>query len=213
LGTGHHSKVVLAPLTCPSVSSVCRAVAVKFSLPFSDHKMLLNEAKIYNAFPRHLQDGKTPIVPKFYGYYVPSSKLYDWDDVNNGGDDDRDEKIRKFNRTSVLLNSISSILLLEACGKPVRTDSLALSQRQHISKLLRCLHDANFVQGSFYDRNIVVQPGPLTLPYAERTYTEPSYRIIDFGRGLAYRINRSFEDICRDAKEERLDARARRLIP
>jgi hypothetical protein len=108
---------------------VCRAVAVKFSLPFSDHKMLLNEAKIYNAFPRHLQDGKTPIVPKFYGYYVPSSKLYDWDDVNNGGDDDRDEKIRKFNRTSVLLNSISSILLLEACGKPVRTDSLALSQR------------------------------------------------------------------------------------
>ena len=129
LGTGHHSKAVLAPLTCPSVSSVCRAVAVKFSLPFSDHKMLLNEARIYNAFPRHLQDGKTPIVPKFYGYYVPSSKLYDWDDVNNGGDDDRDEKIRKFNRTSVLLNSISSILLLEACGKPVRTDSLALSQR------------------------------------------------------------------------------------
>jgi hypothetical protein len=127
LGIGNHSKVVLAPLTCPSVSSTCRTVAVKFSRPYADHKMLLNEAKIYNAFPRHLQDGKTPVVPKFYGYYVRLREVYDWDDGDNGVDDDLDEQKWKSLRT-VLLNCITSILLLEACGKPV-CDSPALSQR------------------------------------------------------------------------------------
>ena len=48
--------------------------------------LLLNEGKMYNAFPKHLQEGWCglnlvapilhpvpvgPVVPKFYGYYVP----------------------------------------------------------------------------------------------------------------------------------------------
>ena len=33
-------------------------------------------------------------------------------------------------------------------------------------------------------RNILVQPGPLHVPYAQRTLETPSYRIIDFGRGI-----------------------------
>lgn len=44
------------------------------------------------------------------------------------------------------------------------------------------LHKAGFLQGSVYPRNILLQPGPLTLPPSERSYASPSFRIIDFGR-------------------------------
>jgi hypothetical protein len=44
------------------------------------------------------------------------------------------------------------------------------------------LHEAGFLQGSVYPRNILVQPGPLTLRPSERSLESPSFRIIDFGR-------------------------------
>ena len=44
------------------------------------------------------------------------------------------------------------------------------------------LHEAGFLQGSVHPRNILVQPGPLTLPPSERSRESPSFRIIDFGR-------------------------------
>ena len=127
LGVGHHSKVVLAPLTFSSTPSVRRAVAVKTSLPYASHEMLLNEAKIYNAFPRNLQDGDAPTVPKFYGYYVHSTEVFDWDYGNNCVDNPLAVMWDR-NRTD-MLNTVTSILLLEACGKPVDTNSLALSHR------------------------------------------------------------------------------------
>ena len=48
------------------------------------------------------------------------------------------------------------------------------------------LHNARFIQGSTYERNILVQPGPLTQPREERSFDNPSYRLIDFGRGECY---------------------------
>ena len=45
------------------------------------------------------------------------------------------------------------------------------------------MHHADIVQGSFYVRNIMCQPGPLTLPPKRRSYDTPSFRIINFGRG------------------------------
>jgi len=51
--------------------------------------------------------------------------------------------------------------------------------------ILQRLHLAGFAQGSFYERNILVQPGPLSLPPSQRSGNSPSYRIIDFGRGGA----------------------------
>jgi hypothetical protein len=45
------------------------------------------------------------------------------------------------------------------------------------------LHNAGFLQGSVYPRNILMQPGPLTLPPSKRSLASPSFRIIDFGRG------------------------------
>lgn len=44
------------------------------------------------------------------------------------------------------------------------------------------LHYAGFTQGSFYVRNILTQPGPLTAPPEQRSKNTPSFRIIDFGR-------------------------------
>jgi hypothetical protein len=41
----------------------------------------------------------------------------------------------------------------------------------------------SFMQRSFYNRNILVQPGPLTHPPADRSLTTPSFRLVDFGRG------------------------------
>jgi hypothetical protein len=132
LGKGHHSKVVLALLTIPSASSLRRAVAVKFSLPYASREMHLNEAKIYNAFPRNLQAGVAPIVPKFYGYYAPSTEVFDLDGGNGGGDDDLDKETRKAVRKVVrtdLLNTIPPILLIEACGKQVRSRYLSHTDR------------------------------------------------------------------------------------
>ena len=45
------------------------------------------------------------------------------------------------------------------------------------------LHYEGFTQGSFYVRNIMVQPGPLTAPPEQRSKKTPSFRVIDFGRG------------------------------
>lgn len=42
------------------------------------------------------------------------------------------------------------------------------------------------IQGSFYVRNIMIQPGPLTAPPEKRTLDTPSFRIIDFGRGASW---------------------------
>lgn len=48
------------------------------------------------------------------------------------------------------------------------------------------LHYAGFIQGSFYVRNILAQPGPLTVPPEQRSKKTPSFRVIDFGRGMQW---------------------------
>ncbi len=58
--------------------------------------------------------------------------------------------------------------------------------RDTIGGMYERLHDARFVQKSLFQRNILVQPGPLTHPRAERSLENPSYRLIDFGRGKCY---------------------------
>jgi hypothetical protein len=65
-----------------------------------------------------------------------------------------------------------------------------------------------------FRRNVLVQPGPLSVPRANRSLDEPSYRIIDFGRGISLGINIfSLQKLKRLAKSERRGALAERLIP
>jgi hypothetical protein len=59
-----------------------------------------------------------------------------------------------------------------------------------------------------------VQPGPLNVPPADRSFSKPSYRIIDFGRGLGLGVNRSsLQDMKSEVETERSYARDERLIP
>jgi len=183
LGSGNHSQVTLAPLTLPSsvaAPSVRGAVAVKIATPRpEEHEMLRYEAKIYEAFPRELQEGTSdqpPVVPKFYGYYKPSREGFDSQSY--------DDKFTKEDRKAVWeeIKGITRLLLLEACGRSIQAKNVSCTDRKTILELLGRLHAANFVQGSLYERNILVQPGPLSVPCPERSYQKPSYRIVDFGR-------------------------------
>jgi hypothetical protein len=62
----------------------------------------------------------------------------------------------------------------------------AMNRKTTIVGMFDRLHNARFIQGSIYERNILVQPGLLTQPRAERSLDNPSYRLIDFGRGECY---------------------------
>ena len=65
-----------------------------------------------------------------------------------------------------------------------------------------------------YERNVLVQPGPLTVPRANRSLDEPSYRIIDFGRGITLGVDKvSLQDAKREAESEQFSARCEGLIP
>lgn len=44
------------------------------------------------------------------------------------------------------------------------------------------LHDAGYVHYSAYQRNLLVQPGPLSDPSEKRSLSTPSFRVVDFGR-------------------------------
>jgi len=202
LGEGSHSYVFRAPLTLPSCAGPSLHVAVKIT-KFQEKVMLANEAKIYDKFPWELQQSP-PVVPRFYGYYVPSFESVE----NFKGDDGDEEDANKVGVDICKLWPIcdypeiifSPILLLEPCGEQVKPAELsksnrglamltprnATANRDTIASLYSRLHDANFTQGSVYPRNVLVQPGPLTNPPAERSFDDPSYRIIDFGRGECY---------------------------
>ena len=61
-----------------------------------------------------------------------------------------------------------------------------MQPRTECFSLILRLHHADILQGSFYVRNIMIQPGPLTAPPAERSFETPSFRIIDYGRGTSW---------------------------
>ncbi|KAJ6571682.1 hypothetical protein B0H19DRAFT_935770 [Mycena capillaripes] len=141
--------------------------------------MIKNEARTYNAFPDHLSedwsgfnaigeaanrytDGLVPataVVPKFYGYFVPSEELAE---TSN--------------------SRASPILLMEECGRPIEPKEMQQAERNICFTFPHSLYYEDFIQNSFSARNILVQPGPLTHPPDQRSLVTPSFRLIDFGR-------------------------------
>ncbi|KAI0715992.1 hypothetical protein C8T65DRAFT_572489, partial [Cerioporus squamosus] len=167
LGEGHHSMVFLAVKT---TSAECGA-----------HYMLHQEAAMYTSFPRILP----PIVPKFYGYYLP---------VDDDGNLVCRTHIKCKEDGTCDVDWPTRLLLVEECGVPVDPWDFAYDQRLECFSLFRRLHEAGFVQYSPYRRNMLVQPGPLSAPRRERSFAAPSFRIIDFGRGENKRIEREVGD-------------------
>ncbi|CCM04809.1 uncharacterized protein FIBRA_07002 [Fibroporia radiculosa] len=161
IGVGHHS-------------TVYRGIAVKIAGSSSSARgMLEKEANIYNKLPKHLMEDwngfnlvtphKYPVpadavVPKFYGYHVPKDPYIGSCHLDR-----------------------SPILLVEECGVPIRSYGMNPDEWCCLTHVLR-LHYANFIQNFLYERNILIQPGPLSHPPSERSFDRPSFRIIDFGR-------------------------------
>ncbi|KAI0767599.1 hypothetical protein C8Q74DRAFT_1203803 [Fomes fomentarius] len=231
LGSGHHSYVYRAPLTLPpplSARSPTGQVTVAAKLAYNRctaHGLLHNEARVYDSLPKHTQEEwcgynvvpqcRFPvpvgaIAPKFFGYYLPV---------------DANGKIVEKKHTGCqedypcTVEWPSPILLMEECGTPVEPSKFTADQRTECFSLVQRLHHLDYIQGSFYVRNIMIQPGPLTLPPDERTYKQPSFRIIDYGRGECWdwEMNkpdmekRKF-DFARRAGEEIARARSELLI-
>ncbi|KAL5523184.1 hypothetical protein ACEPAF_1451 [Sanghuangporus sanghuang] len=155
------------------------SVTAKLCLPdddVDDHEhQLIREAKLYQKFPSHMFEhwngyniippmhDPTPVgavAPQFYGYYVP---------------DEENEPLKS-------CKYMSPILLLEHCGVQVDPNKLSLDDRQECFSLIRRLHYAGFTHGSIYQRNFVVQYGPLQGSPFKRSKRHLRFRLIDFGR-------------------------------
>ncbi|KAI1792673.1 hypothetical protein LXA43DRAFT_1093322 [Ganoderma leucocontextum] len=138
------------------------------------------------------------VVPKFYGYYAAVN--VDGSVIEHSHPDcDEDETC------SVLWPT--RILILEECGNPIVPTNQTRKQRMKCLRLVERLHHAGFAQGSMYARNILVQPGPLSVPAEERSDDTPSFRIIDFGRGqvrehLSPDKQSGFEKDCEDEEKD-----------
>jgi hypothetical protein len=123
VGVGHHSNVYLATLTLPKGLSARTpdgkvTVVAKIAFSESEHRSLLqDEAEIFDSFPKYLSEEWCgynivppllspvpvgPVVPKFYGYYMPA------------GEENEE---------------LSPILLMEECGTPVNPRKLTREQR------------------------------------------------------------------------------------
>ncbi|KAJ7151192.1 hypothetical protein C8R46DRAFT_1123518 [Mycena filopes] len=196
IGSGSHANVYVAHLTlderfrlvsgAPKSQPTVRVAAKISTEVHGDCAMLENEARMYNAFPDHLSEDwsgfnvireaathhiggevrvpATALVPKFYGYFVPF-------DASAG----------------------KPILLMEECGVPIEPKRLTTDQRAILFAFPHSLFREGFMQNSFYVRNILVQPGPLTDPPHQRSIRTPSFRLVDFGRG------ERLEDLLSDA--------------
>ncbi|KAI9787835.1 MAG: hypothetical protein M1816_007402 [Peltula sp. TS41687] len=201
-GRGNHSSVYRAPFSLPPPLTAnsrskdgCVTVIAKTGFSSSSHRELLEkEAHVFNKLSsdehRHMQQEWCglntappqwslfslvpvgPVVPKFYGYYIPEQ----------GVDDDK---------------NLSPILLMEDCGLPVQAEELSHAGRLEVLSLFFRLHNAGFVHNSPYVRNMLVQPGPLTRSPSQRSIRTPSFRLIDFGRVKRledYRAEAGFQD-------------------
>ncbi|KAI0690022.1 hypothetical protein C8T65DRAFT_730919 [Cerioporus squamosus] len=177
-----------------------------------DLRMLENEAEIYDAFPPSLMgceevvysdtfsfrcrrrsrtylvdDPGSALVPKFYGYYVPyepgvaATRLHGGQGVGAGP-----------HRKNFRGAELSPILLMEDCGKEIRTYGHTDRERLQVQgSLMQRLHDAGFTQGSYRSRNFVVEDRANAAAKGVDGQDDPwcpHFRIIDFGRGTSKKV-------------------------
>ncbi|KAF9522841.1 hypothetical protein CPB83DRAFT_776443 [Crepidotus variabilis] len=192
-------------------------VAAKLSIEHDQH--LVNEANNYQAFPKHffqhwsgfnvinpIHDPTPvgPLVPQFYGYYVPEEReekeaKHQAEDRNDSMDDDAeegendadDEKDNADDEDDDPKPYLSPLLLMEHCGKPINTLRLSIDDKNECAALCFRLNHAAWVHNSVYQRNILRKPGPLSASPSVRIENKKkrggygvdwSFRLIDFGR-------------------------------
>ncbi|KZV77142.1 hypothetical protein PENSPDRAFT_621469 [Peniophora sp. CONT] len=181
---------------------------------------LAREAENYQAFPAYFFEHwngynlvypfRDPVpcgalVPQFYGYYVPRGGFKPVvDDVvmpDPGGTSDSASSSNSAPRLPA--GYISPILLLENCGEAIDVDDLNKDERQACAAQYMMFLNGDWTHGSLFDRNIVVQPGPITEWPAFRGMDrrQRSFRLIDFGRAARLAKDGEYinqkEEICK----------------
>ncbi|KAJ7113014.1 hypothetical protein C8R44DRAFT_882050 [Mycena epipterygia] len=133
------------------------------------------------------EDGASAVKVSEAVRKIEDSEEEESEDEDDGIDEDAVEQdgLERFMRSSSYKEwqRMSPILLLEECGSPIVPAKFTDDARSECYSQALRLHYADFTQGSFYERNILVQPGPLTVAPSARSDRTPSFRIIDFGRG------------------------------
>ncbi|THH06193.1 hypothetical protein EW145_g4252 [Phellinidium pouzarii] len=174
------------------------SVTAKLSLPDgrveAHSKHLRDEAESYQAFPSHMFEHwngynvlqpmhhPTPVgavAPQFYGFYVPDKSN---DPVKAG-------------------RYMSPILLLEHCGVQVNPEKLSFDHKQECFSLLRRLHAAGYMHNSVYQRNILMQYGPLQMSPFQRSKEHLRFRLIDYGRTVKVKPEEAFHQFTKEFTE------------
>ncbi|GLB34456.1 hypothetical protein LshimejAT787_0200210 [Lyophyllum shimeji] len=212
----------LTPMPRDVPPTVKMRVVAKLSNEGDEH--LAREARNYGRFERHVYEHWSgfnvlppmhdpvpvaPLVPRFYGYYVPEDKDEEVEEEEGGkpparrseGNDeavdapdgvcdieekeDSDEttiEVDEALKATKTRGYISPILLLEDCGREVNPNALTLDQKHEALSYIYRFHHSGWAHASVYVRNILIQPGPLDVAPAQRSKETPSFRLIDFGR-------------------------------
>ncbi|KAF8309691.1 uncharacterized protein EI90DRAFT_1466416 [Cantharellus anzutake] len=201
LGRGNHSDVYLVSLRLPHPLSartptgeVSVACKMAHDRSYKARQLLENEAGIYASFPDAMSEGGNgyvlftpkfkspvpsgPVVPKFYGYYKP---VYD-PEYYAEEEKDLDQVLKECMKA--FIEGLSPILLMEHCGSQISPWRMSNDNRNKYMSLLHRMHLADYTHKSAHVRNVVVQPGPLTLPPRSRSLKDPSFRLVDFGRTM-----------------------------
>ncbi|KAF5327707.1 hypothetical protein D9619_005074 [Psilocybe cf. subviscida] len=197
----------------PPATAEVRVVA-KLSKEADAH--LTREAENYQRFPKYLFEHWSglikvpgvrnpvpagPVVPQFYGYYVPDGRARENTEESTGGtntsSDDSDKRHDVNGEHSGCAAPIlSPILLLENCGQPIEPEDYGHDDSQECCSLVYRLRYAGFLHASVAQRNIVAQNGPLSAWPVQRNFFPGGYadrdseggpsgkcfRLIDFGR-------------------------------
>ncbi|KAI0672153.1 hypothetical protein C8Q78DRAFT_971466 [Trametes maxima] len=153
------------------------------------HYLLRNEGRAYSTMPLALSgrfgpapSSSTPptdvdaaVIPRFYGLYIPvdsqGKKLCGCHQECDG-----------YIHADCPVDWATPILLMEDCGAPVDLGRMKKAERKQCWSLVDRLHESGVAHGSAHPRNILVQPGPFSLPRSERSMATPSFRIASFGR-------------------------------
>lgn len=176
-------------------------VCAKLSIRGDLH--LAREAENYQAFPSHyfehwngynvvqpLHD-PTPcgaLVPQFYGYYVPQGgfkPVVEEVATESAPASPVADSVSASEAVPQLpADYISPILLLEHCGVPIQLDDMSKDDKNACAALYFLFMEGGWCQNSMAERNILVQPGPISEWPAFRGLDrrQRSFRLIDFGR-------------------------------
>lgn len=117
---------------------------------------------------------------------------------------------------------MSAILLLEHCGLQISVRGLSVDDKQVLLSslpsigslivecfsrfrheclsLIRRLHYANFKHNSIFERNILIQNGPLQYPPWKRSALHRRFRLIDFGRTRKLDQKKTFHECTEEVR-------------